>query len=108
MFSNRPRRHPFPNIARDVFPFAATSVVAVHKVLDWAVEAGADRDKLLAVMHDSSGQTWFCSNYGRSAWAAEAYDVENTIGILERDVLPALDGVAPVWTNRSRRRSWRH
>ncbi|MGI9387343.1 MAG: NAD(P)-dependent oxidoreductase [Methyloligellaceae bacterium] len=73
---------------------AASSIVAVRKVLDWAAELGVEPEKLLTLMHDSSGQTWFGSNIDRIDWWDEAYDPENTIGILEKDVSCELDGAA--------------
>lgn len=72
---------------------AASSVVAVRKVLDWSVELGIEQEKFLRLMHDSSGQNWFESNIDRIDWSREAYDAGNTIGILVKDVTCALDGV---------------
>jgi len=72
---------------------AATSVTAVRQVLDWTDELGVDREKLLALMHDSSGQTWFGSNFDKIEFARDGYDPDNTIGILKKDVESALDAV---------------
>lgn len=72
---------------------AATSVAAVRQVLDWTDELGVDRDKLLALMHDSSGQTWFGTNFDRIEFARDGYDPDNTIGILKKDVESTLDAV---------------
>ena len=45
----------------DMFGSTATQVLtAVRQVLAWTDELGVDRDKLLALMHDSSGQTLRC------------------------------------------------
>jgi 3-hydroxyisobutyrate dehydrogenase-like beta-hydroxyacid dehydrogenase len=72
---------------------AASSVTAVRQVLDWTDRLGVDRDKLLALMHDSSGQTWFGSNFDKIEFARDGYDPDNTIGILKKDVESALDAV---------------
>jgi len=72
---------------------AATSVAAVRQVLDWTDDLGVDREKLLALMHDSSGQTWFGSNFDKIEFARDGYDPDNTIGILKKDVESALDAV---------------
>jgi hypothetical protein len=44
-------------------------------------------------MHDSSGQTWFGSNFDSIEFARDGYDPDNTIGILKKDVESALDAV---------------
>ncbi len=73
---------------------AATCVAAVRTVLSQAGPLGLDPEKLKAVMHTSSGGTWFGSNLDRIDWSAETYDPANTIGILEKDVTAYLDAVA--------------
>jgi len=70
---------------------AAASVAAVRQVLAWADQLGVDRERLLALMHDSSGQTWFGSNFDKIEFARDGYDPDNTIGILKKDVESALD-----------------
>lgn len=72
---------------------AASSTVAVRQSLSWASELGVDRERLLALMHDSSGQTWFGSNFDAIEFARDGYASDNTIGILEKDVESALDAV---------------
>jgi 3-hydroxyisobutyrate dehydrogenase-like beta-hydroxyacid dehydrogenase len=72
---------------------AAASVTAVRQALDWADDLGVDRQRLLALMHDSSGQTWFGSNFDSIEFARDGYDPDNTIGILKKDVESALDAV---------------
>lgn len=72
---------------------AVSSVAAVRRSLGWADELGLDREALLAVMHDSSGQTWFGSNFDVIEFARHGYDRGNTVGILAKDVEAALDGV---------------
>lgn len=73
---------------------AATSTVAVRQVLDWADELEVDHDKLLALMHDSSGQTWLGSYFHNIEFATCGFEPDNTIGILKKDVESALDAVA--------------
>jgi len=72
---------------------AAASVASVRQALAWADQLGIDRDRLLALMNDSSGQTWFGSNFDRIEFARDGYDADNTIGILKKDVESALDAV---------------
>lgn len=71
---------------------AGAAVAATRQALDWAEEAGLDRARLLALMHDSSGQTWFGSNFDRIEFARHGYAPDNTIHILQKDVAAALDG----------------
>lgn len=73
---------------------AAATVVAVRQALGWADDLGVDRARLLALMHDSSGQTWFGSNFDRISFAREGWDPANTIGIIEKDVRACLDAAA--------------
>ncbi len=74
---------------------AATSTAVVRRVLDWADRLGVDQKRLLAVMHDSSGQTWFGSNFEAIEFSRDGYDPDNTVGILVKDVESALDALAP-------------
>ncbi len=71
---------------------AATSVASVRQALDWAPEMGVSREDLLAVMSDSSGQTWFGTNFDRIEFARHGWSADNTIAILMKDVEAALDG----------------
>ncbi len=73
---------------------AAATVVAVRRVLADAVRAGVDTRKLLDVMSVSSGSTWFGNHFDDISWAHETYAKNNTIGILEKDVQCALDGLS--------------
>jgi 3-hydroxyisobutyrate dehydrogenase-like beta-hydroxyacid dehydrogenase len=70
---------------------AASSVAATRTALSWADELGVSEDKLLALMHTSSGQTWFGSGFGQIEFARDGYAPDNTIGILVKDVAAALD-----------------
>jgi len=72
---------------------AASTVVAVRNVLKHAESSGIDPQTLLGVMAQSSGQTWFGSNFNQINWAGEGYDAGNTIGILEKDVGAFIDGL---------------
>lgn len=72
---------------------AVATVAANRQAYDWAEALGLDRARLRALMHDSSGQTWFGSNFDSIEFARDGYDPENTVGILLKDVASALDGV---------------
>ncbi len=72
---------------------AASSTAATRTALAWADRLGLDRAHLLAVMHDSSGQTWFGSNFDRIEFARDGHGTDNSIGILAKDVESALDAV---------------
>ena len=72
---------------------AASSVVAVRRAMDMASALDIDIGMLLNVMTASSGATWFGDHYRDISWSQEGYDKSNTIGILEKDVLSALDAV---------------
>jgi len=74
---------------------AATSTAATRLALDWADRLGVDERRLLALMQDSSGQTWFGSGFEWIEFARDGYDPENTIGILRKDVESALDALDP-------------
>jgi 3-hydroxyisobutyrate dehydrogenase-like beta-hydroxyacid dehydrogenase len=73
---------------------AAASVVATRRVLTLAETLEVDRDRLLAVMANSSGGNWFADNLHAIDWSGEGYSPHNTIGILEKDVRSVLDAVA--------------
>ena len=74
---------------------AACGVAGARQVIEWASDLGMDREKLFALMNDSSGQNWFVSNFDIVEFARDGYDAENTIGILKKDVESCLDAVAP-------------
>ncbi len=71
----------------------ASSVTAVRQVLQWAEELDIDQDRLLALIHDSSGQTWFGSAFNDIEFSRDGYSDDNTIGILRKDVESMLDAV---------------
>ena len=74
---------------------AASSVTSTRRVLDWAGDLGLDERKLLALMHDSSGQTWFGSNFDLIEFAHDGCDPANSLGILRKDVASCLDALDP-------------
>lgn len=72
---------------------AACSVVSVRMGIHHAARLGIDQSALLDVVQRSSGQNWFASNIDKINWAHENYSQDNTIGILEKDVLAAIDAM---------------
>ena len=74
---------------------AASSVTATRQALDWAQDLGLDQSRLMALMHDSSGQTWFGSNFDLIEFANDGCDPGNSLGILKKDVDSCLDAVDP-------------
>ncbi len=72
---------------------AATTVVVVRNVLKQAETLGLDKDVLLNVMGQSSGQTWFGSHFDEIDWSGEGHDPANTIGILVKDVRAFIDAL---------------
>ncbi len=73
---------------------AAAAVVANRQVFEWADQLGIKRQALRALMHDSSGQTWFGSKYNTIEFARDGYDDDNSIGILKKDVECCIDSVS--------------
>ncbi len=73
---------------------AAGSVVTVRRAFEIAGMLDVDIDQLREVMSASSGANWYSDQFDEIAWAREGYDPGNTIGILEKDVVSALDAVA--------------
>lgn len=74
---------------------AGTAAAAVRKALGWAGEMDLDRARLMALMHDSSGQTWFGSNFYDIEFSRDGYDPGNTVGILKKDLESCMDAVDP-------------
>jgi 3-hydroxyisobutyrate dehydrogenase-like beta-hydroxyacid dehydrogenase len=68
----------------------AATAVATRQTLERAAELGTDPTKLLEVIHASSGQNWFASNFDEIYWSTQNYTPENTMGILEKDVRSSL------------------
>lgn len=69
---------------------AAASTATTRLALDWAEANGLEADRLLALMHDSSGQTWFGSHFDAIEFARDGHSPDNTIGIIVKDVESAL------------------
>ena len=65
---------------------ASSSVVTVRRVLDACQALNVSPEKLLQIMSESSGGTWYGNQFHEIDWAREGYSAENTIGILEKDV----------------------
>ena len=65
---------------------AASSMAATRTALNWAEKAGIDRDALLAVMNDSSGQTWLSLGFDAIEFAPIGFEAENTLGIMVKDI----------------------
>lgn len=74
---------------------AACGIAGARQVIDWAGDLGMDRERLFALMHDSSGQNWFVSNFDAIEFSRDGYDPDNTVGILKKDVESCLDAVDP-------------
>ncbi|WP_298843110.1 NAD(P)-binding domain-containing protein [uncultured Roseobacter sp.] len=77
---------------------AASSTAMTRLVLDWAEKSGLDPERLLALIHTSSGQNWFASGGTDIEFFNDGMDAENTIGILVKDIESALDA-APAGAN---------
>ena len=70
---------------------AAASTATTRLALDWAAKQNLDEDAFLALLHTSSGQTWFGSNFGSIEFSRDGYAPDNSIGILKKDVESALE-----------------
>jgi 3-hydroxyisobutyrate dehydrogenase-like beta-hydroxyacid dehydrogenase len=69
---------------------AAASTAVTRLALDWGAANGLDPARLRALMHDSSGQTWFGTHFDSIEFARDGHAPDNTIGILVKDVESAL------------------
>lgn len=72
---------------------AAAAAATTRQAIAWGEARGLARDDLLAMMTDSSGQTWFGANFYDIEFSRDGYDPENTVHILQKDVAAALDGM---------------
>jgi 3-hydroxyisobutyrate dehydrogenase-like beta-hydroxyacid dehydrogenase len=70
---------------------AAANTALTRMVLDWADQADLDAQALLGLIHDSSGQNWFASNFDQIEFARDGLAPDNSIAILVKDVESALD-----------------
>lgn len=69
---------------------AASSTVSTRLVLDWAAKWQLDQKRLLNTMHDSSGQTWFGTNFEAIEFARDGFEPDNSMGLLAKDIACAL------------------
>lgn len=70
---------------------AASHTAMTRTVLDWADAAGIAEQRLLDLIHTSSGQNWLASGFNEIEFARDGYSDENSIGILVKDVAAGLD-----------------
>lgn len=70
---------------------AASSTAMTRLVLEWADQLEIDEQSLLQLIDSSSGQNWFARNFSDIEFARDGWSQDNTIGILEKDVMSALD-----------------
>ena len=70
---------------------AASNTAMTRLVLDWADQVGLDETALLNLIHTSSGQNWFASNFDDIEFSRDGLEDDNTIAILVKDVESALD-----------------
>ena len=73
---------------------AASNTAMTRLALDWADAEGVAEERLLALIGTASGQNWFASGFDEIEFARDGYAVDNSIGILFKDVASALD-IAP-------------
>ena len=78
---------------------AASHTAMTRLVLDWADAQGVDEGRLLDLVHAASGQNWFASGFDEIEFARDGYSEDNSIGILFKDVAPALDIVGDAETS---------
>jgi putative dehydrogenase len=72
---------------------AASHTAMTRQVLDWADQAGLDEEKMLALIHTSSGQNWLASGFEAIEFARDGWSPDNSIGILTKDVDAAMDAL---------------
>lgn len=74
---------------------AAANTALTRMALDWADASGLEEKRLLDLMHTSSGQNWFASNFDEIEFSRDGLSDDNSIGILVKDVESALDAAPP-------------
>ncbi len=79
---------------------AATNTAMTRLVLDWADAQGIDERRLRDLIHTSSGQNWFASNFDAIEFARDGLSPDNTIAILVKDIESGLDA-APAGADQS-------
>ncbi|MCF6444992.1 NAD(P)-binding domain-containing protein [Nereida sp. MMG025] len=72
---------------------AATSTAMTRKVVDWANAAGLDEADFLNLVNASSGQNWLVSGWNTIEFAKDGWSLDNSIGILTKDIDAALDAL---------------
>lgn len=70
---------------------AASNTALTRMILDWADQADLDQEALLRLIHTSSGQNWFASNFDQIEFSRDGLEPDNSIAILIKDVESALD-----------------
>ncbi len=70
---------------------AAGNTAMTRLVLEWVDASGLDEAALLELIHASSGQNWFASNFDDIEFARDGLEPDNTIAILVKDIASALD-----------------
>jgi len=70
---------------------AASHTAMTRTVLEWADAAGIDEQRLLDLIHTSSGQNWLASGFNTIEFARDGFSCDNSIGILVKDVAAGLD-----------------
>ncbi|WP_435139354.1 NAD(P)-dependent oxidoreductase [Pseudopelagicola sp. nBUS_19] len=70
---------------------AASNTAMTRLVLDWAETVGICEQRLLTLINTSSGQNWFATGFSEIEFASDGFSLDNTIGILAKDVACALD-----------------
>ena len=70
---------------------AAANTAMTRLVLNWADTTALNPDRLLDLIHASSGQNWFASGFNSIEFARDGHAPDNTIAILVKDIDSALD-----------------
>ena len=80
---------------------AASSVLATRNVLAQINDFGLTKKQLLDVVKCSTGDNWFAQNYDNLNWSKENFEKQNTMGILEKDLLSYIESKSKKNTNSS-------
>ena len=78
---------------------AASSVLATRNVLAQINDFGLTKKQLLDVVKCSTGDNWFVQNYDNLNWSKENFKRNNTMGILEKDLLSYIESKSKINTN---------
>lgn len=74
---------------------AASNTLLTRLALRQAKRGGLEPEKLLALMHTSSGQNWLASGFETIEFAKHGFEPDNSIAILAKDVEAGLDALDP-------------